>query len=145
MGHHAPAPKHFTQLALVAATSLRVEIEFNHKLNDQRGKESVLLVRDLDLRVVALHRDRNGATEFTDILGLTHAVEAIDRDVKMNLVVKLGIGDLHVPLVVGAITNLIDIKLDRNFLRIHVCIPPVKVQYHVDALDVEYTKMYLMF
>ncbi len=133
-GHWALTAEGHPEETFVAVAGLRIVVEVHRKLHDHREEETVIVLRELDVRVVALHRELEEAADLVLVLGRLHAVEPRDRNPEHELVVELGVGDLHVALVVAAVANLLDMPFDRNFSRCHGCNPPVNVLGYHDAL-----------
>ena len=133
-GHGSLTAEGHPEGTFVAVAGLRVVVEVHRELHDHREEETVLLLRELDVRVVALHRELEEAADLVLVLSRLHAVEPRDRNPEHELVVELGVGDLHVALVVAAVANLLDVPFNRNFSRCHGCNPPVNVLGYHDTL-----------
>lgn len=108
--------------AFVAVASLSIVVELHRHLHNHREEEIILLLRKLDVRAVALHRDLEDAADLVLVFQLPHTVELRDRNPEHQLEVEPDIGDLHVALVVAAVANLFDVPFNRNFSRCHLLV-----------------------
>ena len=133
-GHGSLSAEGHPEETFVAVAGPRVVVEIHREFHDHREEETVLFLRELDVRVVSSHRELEEAADLVLARGRLQAVELSDRNPEHELVVELGVGDLHVALVVATVANLLDVPFNRNSSCCHGRNSPVKVLGYHDAL-----------